>query len=85
MATRQDIGSRLRALVRSYEYEDWPRGRIVFDPSRDLFGEQEMSVWTVITNAPVIIRSSYSTSSVTWNDVRFVPATSTAPTDGRVC
>jgi hypothetical protein len=27
----------LRALVRSYEYEDWPRGRIVFDRSRDLF------------------------------------------------
>jgi hypothetical protein len=27
----------LRALVRSYEYEDWPRGRIVFDHSRDLF------------------------------------------------
>jgi hypothetical protein len=26
-----------RALVRSYEYEDWPRGRIVFDRSRDLF------------------------------------------------
>jgi hypothetical protein len=26
----------LRALVRSYEYEDWPRGRIVFDQSRDL-------------------------------------------------
>jgi hypothetical protein len=26
-----------RALVRSYEYEDWPRGRIVFDQSRDLF------------------------------------------------
>ena len=24
----------LRALVRSYEYEDWPRGRIVFDQSR---------------------------------------------------
>jgi len=23
--------------VRSYEYEDWPRGRIVFDRSRDLF------------------------------------------------
>jgi hypothetical protein len=23
--------------------------------------------------------------AVTWNDVRFVPATSTAPTDGRVC
>jgi hypothetical protein len=27
----------LRALVRSYEYEDWPRGRIVFDRPRDLF------------------------------------------------
>ena len=27
----------LRALVRSYEYEDWPRGRIVFDRSCDLF------------------------------------------------
>jgi hypothetical protein len=27
----------LRTLVCSYEYEDWPRGRIVFDRSRDLF------------------------------------------------
>jgi hypothetical protein len=27
----------LHALVRSYEYEDWPRGRIVFDRSRDQF------------------------------------------------
>jgi hypothetical protein len=27
----------LNFLVRSYEYEDWPRGRIVFDQSRDLF------------------------------------------------
>ena len=27
----------LRALVQSYEYEDWPRGRIVFDRTRDLF------------------------------------------------
>jgi hypothetical protein len=27
----------LHARVRSYEYEDWPRGRIVFDRSRDLF------------------------------------------------
>jgi hypothetical protein len=27
----------LRALVRSYEYENWPRGRIVFDRPRDLF------------------------------------------------
>ncbi len=26
----------LRALVRSYEYEDWPRGRVDFDRSRDL-------------------------------------------------
>jgi hypothetical protein len=27
----------LRALVRSYEYEDLPRGRIVLDRARDLF------------------------------------------------
>ena len=27
----------LRAIVRSYEYEDWPRGRIFFDRARDLF------------------------------------------------
>jgi hypothetical protein len=31
------IDPALRAIVRSYEYEDWPRGRIVFDRSRDLF------------------------------------------------
>jgi hypothetical protein len=27
----------LRAVERSSEYEDWPRGRIVFDRARDLF------------------------------------------------
>jgi hypothetical protein len=27
----------LRAIVGPYEYEDWPRGRIVFDRLRDLF------------------------------------------------
>ena len=27
----------LRAVVRSNEYEDWPRGRMVFDRARDLF------------------------------------------------
>jgi hypothetical protein len=27
----------LRAIVRACEYEDWPRGRIVCDRSRDLF------------------------------------------------
>jgi hypothetical protein len=31
------VDSALRALARSYEYEDWPRGRIVFDRARDLF------------------------------------------------
>jgi hypothetical protein len=38
-AGRRDrtVDPALRALVRSYEYEDWPRGRIVFDRSRDLF------------------------------------------------
>ena len=37
MALRQGYGSSLRALVRSYEYEDWPRGRVVCDRARDLF------------------------------------------------
>jgi hypothetical protein len=31
------INPALRALVRSHKYEDWPRGRIVFDRSRALF------------------------------------------------
>jgi hypothetical protein len=31
------VGPALRAFVQSYEYEDWPRGRIVFDRSRDSF------------------------------------------------
>jgi hypothetical protein len=36
---RQDrtVDPALRAIVRAYEYEDWPRGRIVFDQSCDLF------------------------------------------------
>jgi hypothetical protein len=31
------INPAVHAIVRFYEYEDWPRGRIVFDQSRDLF------------------------------------------------
>jgi hypothetical protein len=27
----------LRTIIRSYDYEDWPRGRIVFDRSRNRF------------------------------------------------
>jgi hypothetical protein len=37
LAPRQNYAALLRAIVRSYEYEDWPRGRIVFDRARDLF------------------------------------------------
>jgi hypothetical protein len=33
----RSVDPALRAIVRSYEYEDWPRGRIVFDRSPDLF------------------------------------------------
>jgi hypothetical protein len=33
----QTVEPALRALVRSYEYEDWSPRRIVFDRSRDLF------------------------------------------------
>ncbi|MGO9642396.1 MAG: hypothetical protein ACLP1Y_13965 [Candidatus Acidiferrales bacterium] len=31
------VGPALCATVLFYEYEDWPRGRIVFDRARDLF------------------------------------------------
>ena len=37
------------------------------------------------TTVPAIIRCSCSISSAIWNAARFVPATSTAPTAGRVC
>jgi hypothetical protein len=33
----QAVDPEFRLVVRSYEYVDWPRGRIVFDRSRDLF------------------------------------------------
>jgi hypothetical protein len=33
----RSVDPALRALVRSHEYEAWPRGRIVCDRSRDLF------------------------------------------------
>jgi Transposase DDE domain group 1 len=42
-------------------------------------------VWNGHYDAPAIIPSSCSNSSVTWNDVRFVPAMFTAPTDGTRC
>jgi hypothetical protein len=35
--TTNDPDAALRAIVRSFEYEDWPRGRIVFDQSRRSF------------------------------------------------
>src|SRR6202011_5217476 len=64
-----------------------PRG-IVLDMDSSVsptHGEQGIASGTATIPAPATIRSSCSTSSVTWNDVRFVPATSTAPTDGAVC
>jgi hypothetical protein len=36
MASDKSVDAALRAMVRSYEYEDWPRGRIVFDQPHDL-------------------------------------------------
>ena len=36
VATRP-VDPALRTIAQSYEYEDWPRGRIVFDLVRDLF------------------------------------------------
>jgi hypothetical protein len=35
--TLRDPDAALRALVRTFEYEDWPRGRIVFDQMKKLF------------------------------------------------
>ena len=41
MATRwrrdRTLDPALRAVVQSCEYEDWPRGRVVFDQSRGRF------------------------------------------------
>src|SRR6202022_4970966 len=50
-----------------------------------LTANKRIASGTATIPAPATIHSSCSTSSVTWNDVRFVPATSTAPTDGAVC
>jgi hypothetical protein len=33
----RELDAAARAIVRAYEYEDWPRGRIVFDHSQDRF------------------------------------------------
>jgi hypothetical protein len=33
----KDPNEALRALVRTFEYEEWPRGRIVFDQKKKLF------------------------------------------------
>ena len=35
--TLRDPEAALRALVRTFEYEDWPRGRIVFDRVKERF------------------------------------------------
>jgi hypothetical protein len=34
---RKDLDAELRSLVRTFEYEDWPRGRIVYDRSKKRF------------------------------------------------
>jgi Transposase DDE domain group 1 len=46
-------------------------------------GEQEMSVWNGHYDCTCYHPLSSSTISVTWNDVRFVPGTSTALTNGK--
>ena len=33
----RDRDAALRAIVRTFEYEDWPRGRIVFDRLKECF------------------------------------------------
>jgi len=59
-----------------------PRG-VVLDMDSSVsptHGDQEMSVWTGISNAPAIILYSCSTSTAIWNAVHCGPATLTAPT-----
>ena len=46
------IDPALRDIVRSHEYEDWPRGRIVFDQSKDrfiLYADRKLLVPETIT------------------------------------
>ncbi len=33
----RDPDAALRAIVRTFEYEDWPRGRVVFDRLKEHF------------------------------------------------
>jgi hypothetical protein len=37
LAEIKDPNAAPRALVRTFEYEEWPRGRIVFDQKKKLF------------------------------------------------
>ena len=63
-----------------------PRG-IVLDMDSSVsptHGEQENSVWNG-HYACTCYHPLFVLNPVTWNDVRFVPETSTAPTDGTVC
>jgi hypothetical protein len=69
----------MHGVRREASCSTWIRGSV------RLTANKRIASGTATIPAPATIRSSCSTSSVTWNDVRFVPATSTAPTDGTVC
>ena len=54
-----DTDAALRIVVRTYEYEDWPRGRIVYDTSRErftLYADRKLMTPKTITH----IRSYFS-------------------------
>src|SRR6202163_1590736 len=81
-AMRRIVGGKasfIHGVRREASCSTWIRASV------PLTANKRTSSGTATMPAPAIIRSSCSTSSVTWNDVRFVPATSTAPTDGTVC
>ena len=62
MAQDQDSDATLRALVRTYEYEDWPRGRIVFDRAQKrfvLYADRKL----IETNAIVRIEKRFAISA----------------------
>jgi hypothetical protein len=74
------VNPALRAIVRSYEYEDWPRGRIVFDRARDLFvlyADRKLMVPEMIARIETQfhlpadrteIQSDFHARSICWQD-----------------
>jgi hypothetical protein len=56
----KDRDAALRAVVRSFEYEDWPRGRIVFDQSKGrfiLYADRKLMPLETIADSEEVLNS----------------------------